>query len=129
MSSSAGYQQLPQSVHEDDVTESQTSTSHVGQGDKKRSVRPDRIDLKKLDSAFKRWASQLLVPSSLMFMRAGQMDRIDCAENEKEEEGLRTHQKADMAQRLRAYFRAAFCTRGFGEYPKSMTEFMLVTAI
>ena len=65
MSSSAGYQQLPQSVHEDDITERQTSTS---QRDKRRMVRPDRIDLKKLDSAFKRWASQLLVPSSHVFM-------------------------------------------------------------
>lgn len=52
-----------------------------------------------------------------MFMRAGQMDRINCTENEKEEEGLRTHQKADMAQRLRAYFRVAFFTRGSGGYP------------
>ena len=93
MSSSAGYQQLPQSVQEDDISERQTPTSRTGQKDKRRPG----IDLKKLDNAFKRCTSRLLMPSSLILMRGGKMDGINSTENEKEEEGFRTHTKANMA--------------------------------
>ena len=100
MSSSAGYQQLPQSVQEDDITERQTPISNTGQRDKRWSTRPGSIDLKKLDSAFKRCTFRLFIPDSLMLMLGGKMDRINSTEFEKEEEGFRTHTKTHMAQRI-----------------------------
>ncbi|KAK2463289.1 hypothetical protein APHAL10511_004944 [Amanita phalloides] len=58
--SSAGYQPLVQSVEDDDdVPERQVSLSHTSKGDKRQSGGPGRIDLKKLDSAFKRWTESI----------------------------------------------------------------------
>ncbi|KAF8625433.1 hypothetical protein AX15_005392 [Amanita polypyramis BW_CC] len=53
MSSSVGYQPLAQSVVEADVTDRQAS---VG---RRRLTQPGSIDLKKLDSAFKRWTESI----------------------------------------------------------------------
>ncbi|KAF8629679.1 hypothetical protein AX17_005615 [Amanita inopinata Kibby_2008] len=60
MSNSVGYQPLAQSVEEVDVAERELSTSRrASQRHRRRSARPVSIDLKKLDSAFKRWTESI----------------------------------------------------------------------
>lgn len=64
MPDSSGYQQLPQDL--EDETEEQVQEDHT-KATRGRSLRrahkPGHIDLRKLDNAFKRYASNSLVGS------------------------------------------------------------------
>lgn len=94
------YQPISQSVDHDEVDVSQPIPSSFATRPRRSSI-SKKIDLRKLDNAFKRYVSRVIFQAR--FQHLAQMDRVYCAKGEEEEKdrGLERSQ-GNLEERIRA---------------------------